>query len=331
MTMTCRVERPWGPAGRSARSRAFTLIELLVVITIIALLIGILVPAVAGVRQRAKLIKDQTQLRNIVQGLATWAGSNDSEYPLPSALDQGDATMNTTEDYQKDNTGNILSVMVWNHLVPMEVLVSPAEVNANIGVDTKYEFEAPSLALDPARAVFDPGFAGVPFESGTGTGTGGRRGGADAVGGTSYAHVLPFGLRQGQWKPAAQASLPLFADRGPEYLGIPGNWSLKPGATGTSSNTLRIFGRSNEWRGNVGWNDGRVTGFNRPDPNDMRFAFGSANTANDNIFVNENDQNGAASLEQNPGQNANTFLRAYSNIQSTGPRRTDARVTTFVD
>lgn len=310
--------------------RAFSLIELLVVIAIIALLIGILIPAVAGVRQRARLVKDQTQLRGIAQGLATWANSNDSEYPLPSVLDGADATMDTAEDYQKDNTGNIFSVMIWNKIVPAEALVAPAEVNVNIQVDTAYQFDAPVAAADPSRAVFDPGFAGVPFENGTGTGAG-RRGGADAMGGTSYATVIPFGQRQAQWKPMSGAALPLIASRGPEYIGLPGDWDLKPGATGTQSNTLRIWGKATSWRGNVGWNDGRVTYFQRPDPAEMAFTFGNVANARDNIFVNENDSNGAASLEQNPGQNANTLLRPYSDIQASGPRRTDARITTFVD
>lgn len=324
-----------GEAGRAAGpgrgAAGFSLIELLVVVVIIALLIGILVPAVGGVRRRAKSIRDQSQLRNIVQGLATWAGSNDSEYPLPSVIDRADATMSTSQGYQKDNTGNILSVMIWTRIVPAEILVSPAEVNQAIEVDTRYQFEAPEAAADPARAVFDPGFAGVPFEAGTGTG-GGRRGGPDARGGTSYAHVIPFGQRQGGWRPVTQNALPVFASRGPEYIGLPGNWNLKPGPTGTGSNSLRIFGSSKAWRGNVAWNDGRVVSFGRPDPSELKFAFGSANqSTTDNIFVNENDSNGAASLEQNPGQNANTFLRAYSNIQATGPRRSDARITTFID
>lgn len=317
--------------GRPTR-RGFSLVELLVVILIIALLIGILIPAVAGVRQKARQMKDQSQLRGVVQGLATWANSNDSEYPLPSVLDKADATINVAQDYQKDNTGNILSVMIFNRIVPPEALVNPAEVNPDIQVDAQYEFEAPAAAVDPSRAVFDPGFAGVPFESGTGTGSG-RRGGANARGGTSYAHVLPFGPRQAQWKPNASAALPVIGDRGPEYQGVPGSWNLKPGTTGTNSNTLRIFGTTNRWRGNVAWNDGRVIALSRPDPLELKFPFGTGSnaSANDNVFVNENDSNGALSLEQNPGQNANTFLRAYSDIQASGPRRTDARVTTFID
>lgn len=325
-------------AGRpTPRPRTgFSLVELLVVVLIIALLIGILLPALGAVRERAQRAKDTTQLRNIVQGLEVWAGNHDGDYPLPSALDRDNTTVATSESYQKDNSGNIWSVMIWNGVVPTEALVNPAEVNANIGQDEGYQFETPEKAVDPSRAVFDPGFAGVPLESGTGTGTGGRRLGAggDVVGGTSYASIIPFGPRQGQWRATSDKARPLVADRGPEYMGVAGNWSLRTGATGTNSNTLRIFGLSNRWRGNVAWTDGRVDFFTRPDPSPQMtrtFPGASGTGLTDNIFVNENDDNGFLSMEQNPGQNDNTLLRPFSDVQAGGSSRRDARVTTFID
>ncbi|NNF41476.1 MAG: type II secretion system protein [Phycisphaerales bacterium] len=47
------------------RSRAFTIIELLVVVSIIALLVGILLPAVGKARDQARVTISQTNLRNI--------------------------------------------------------------------------------------------------------------------------------------------------------------------------------------------------------------------------------------------------------------------------
>ncbi|MHC5003709.1 MAG: type II secretion system protein [Planctomycetota bacterium] len=59
--------------NRSA-SRAFTIVELLVVVSIIALLIGILLPAIGKARDQAKLTQSQSNLRNLGVAHNTYAG-----------------------------------------------------------------------------------------------------------------------------------------------------------------------------------------------------------------------------------------------------------------
>jgi prepilin-type N-terminal cleavage/methylation domain-containing protein len=67
------------------RTRGFTLIELLVVISIIALLIGILLPALGAARRTANQMKNSSQIRGQHQGMVIFANSNNSYLPGLSA------------------------------------------------------------------------------------------------------------------------------------------------------------------------------------------------------------------------------------------------------
>jgi len=64
------------------RLAAFTLVELLVVIGIIAALIGILLPVLSGVSARGRDVQCQSNIRQCVQLILTYASENKGQYPF---------------------------------------------------------------------------------------------------------------------------------------------------------------------------------------------------------------------------------------------------------
>lgn len=290
--------------------RGFTLIELLVVIAIIALLIGILLPALGKARKSAQQLKDSTQIRGVIQALATWAGDNKNDYPIPSKLDRNNYTIEANADIgqrdeSKDITGQIISPLVNNGSVTAELFISPVEQNPSIAEYENYQVDEPEAAADPERALWDPAMRGTPEEEeGEGLDIDYTQTGNNLTGNTSYAHTIPFGKRRAQWQDTFVASEAVFANRGPVFEPVSGTdganlqWELPDTSAGLRSNTLLIHGGRNTWEGNVGYNDGHVDFENTPTPDGAAQIqvssqqAGEAFTRNDNLFVSESDIDG---------------------------------------
>ncbi len=69
------------PMSRRRPARAFTLIELLTVIAIIGILAAIIIPVVGKVRQSARQAQSLSNVKQIVQGLLTYANDNKGNMP----------------------------------------------------------------------------------------------------------------------------------------------------------------------------------------------------------------------------------------------------------
>jgi prepilin-type N-terminal cleavage/methylation domain-containing protein len=335
------------------KNRGFTLIELLVVIAIIALLIGILLPALAKARQAARQTKDRTQLRNIVQALAGIASAQSDQYPTPSIIDRNNGTINSgpttdsRQQAQKDNTGNLLSFLIQQNAITVEIPVSPSESNNLVRVMPDYQATNPEGANIAAQALWDPGFAGTPVDgsaSQQSRGQSTRR--TSGFSNNSYAHTPIFNISENMkrarfWRSNQESNQAIFANRGPAYgdgsivQNWTANWTLQNGPLGTQSNTLLIHGSRNAWGGMVAWQDNRVTFEQRPDPEAA--TYNRRNVTNptptnpasppDNLFVNEGDDGSTATPPA--GGSGAQFVQGLNHLLMPWPGSSGASPTTF--
>ena len=129
------------------QKHGFTLIELLVVMSIIALLLSILMPALGRARAEAMLTKDQSQVKAVFSGFSFWAPTHKGNYPIPG-LERRGANQQTgefikgrgPEDMLANDHASMLSMCIMQNLFTPEVLFAPTEQSEVVYPMEQYDY-----------------------------------------------------------------------------------------------------------------------------------------------------------------------------------------------
>jgi len=256
--------------------RGFTLVELLVVVAIIALLIGLLLPALAKANRAAKTLQDNSNLAQVHKGFLTYANTDNGRLPIPGLISRqsvpgiGFVPGQGQERKELNLTANLYSSMVAFKYVQTDILFSPVEENPVVKEMTNYNFQS----FNPSAATptfWDPGFRASIHQPADGN--------VNNVSHTSYAHLALIGDRKNlYWSNKAGSTRPVLGNRAPHNGATSGdNYRL--------SYTLLFHDPLETWEGNIVYGDGHVNLEKSVIPDTVQFECGSINLRKDNVYA----------------------------------------------
>ena len=112
----------------SKRTQGFTLIELLVVISIIALLITLLLPAIEGARDAAQVTGCANNQHQILIAMHTWGADNDGKFPPGTGYHGSPGFDRTVPHRGVRGSGDYFDELVPEYIEPPEVWYCPGGV-----------------------------------------------------------------------------------------------------------------------------------------------------------------------------------------------------------